>query len=487
MNRLWVRLTLAFGLITLLSVLAVALIANNQVSTDFRHYYMQSRIQDTGLLDRLGQYYGTQRSWLGVESVFQENKGVVAPGGGQGMGMMRGAPGLSLSDADGQVVYSTSPAQTGSPLGKQDLQDALPVVWQSRTVGYLSASTPGHLGMGTADMLTPAGDLFLSQINASLLQAALVAGGLGLLLSLLIAWGISAPLGKLAQAAKAIGAGKLDQRVAVGPKVLVSDEISDVASAFNGMSGNLQNAEQLRRNMVADIAHELRTPLAVIQGNLQAMLDGVYPLSKEEVATIHGETLVLGRLVNDLRDLAQAEAGNLNLALQPLDVVALIETVVAGLKEQAEGKGVRLHLDRSFEVAHVPVPLTVADPDRVRQVLHNLLSNAIRHTPAGGEVLLRVRAGAVAPGVPASIEVSVADTGQGIEPDDLSHVFDRFWRSDRSRAREQGGSGLGLTIARRLVEAQGGQIGVESRPGEGSRFWFTLPVAPGAAKQPVKA
>jgi two-component system OmpR family sensor kinase/two-component system sensor histidine kinase BaeS len=274
--------------------------------------------------------------------------------------------------------------------------------------------------------------------------------------------------------------GKLDERVPIAG----ATEVADVARAFNEMASGLQQAEQLRRNMVADVAHELRTPLTVIQGNLRALLDDVYPLDKAEITTIYDETVMLSRLIGDLRELAQAEAGQLALAPHPIDVAPLVEAAVAPFAAQAAEQEVVLTVDVPRDM-----PPMQADPDRVRQVMHNLLANALRHTPAGGTITLCARtevrglrtevperqASALSP--QSSVLITVADTGTGIAADDLAHIFDRFWRANRSRSRDHGGSGLGLAIARQLVEAQGGQIGVESAVGQGSQFWFTLPIA----------
>jgi two-component system, OmpR family, sensor kinase len=220
--------------------------------------------------------------------------------------------------------------------------------------------------------------------------------------------------------------------------------------------------------MVGDIAHELRTPLSVIQGNLQAILDDVYPLNKREVAAIHNETITLSRLISDLHDLAQADAGRLSLQPEPVAAGPLVEQMVAFLADHAAGRGIRL----TSSIAP-KLPAALADRDRLRQIVNNLLLNALRYTQPGGAVIVSV-AHKSADNI---LRIAVRDTGPGIAPDDLAQVFERFWRADRSRTRSQGGSGLGLAIAKHLVEAQGGRIGVESTVGQGSTFWFTLPVA----------
>jgi two-component system, OmpR family, sensor kinase len=473
MRKLWVQLTLSFGLVTLSGVLVVALLVNRQVSADFRQFVAQNQLQDTALLSELATYYAEQGSWRGVETVLDNFR---SPGMGR---MMGGGPNIVLADADGHVVYGSSRQSSADLLGQSDLADAVPIVSQEQTVGYLLVGAM-H-GQGELPM---AAQRYLTQVNAVLLRAGLLAGMVGLLLGLVIAQGLAAPLARLAVAARHLAHGKLDERVAT----VGAAEVAEVARAFNEMADSLQRAEQLRRNLIADIAHELRTPLTVIQGNLRAILDDVYPLNKAEVATIYDETVMLSRLISDLRELAQAEAGQLALTTRPTNVASLIEAAVAPFAAQAAEQKVGLTVD----VPH-DLPSMQADPDRVRQVLHNLLANALRHTPPGGTIALSATLqttndrqqttddGNVAPPLllcPSSFVVlQVSDTGAGIAADDLPHVFDRFWRVDRSRSRDQGGSGLGLAIARQLVEAQGGQIGVESVLGRGSRFWFTIPAA----------
>ncbi len=467
MNKLWVRLALAFGVVTVTAVVIAALLANYQVSTDFRQFMMHSQIA-TMLEPLLVDYYtGNGDTWSGVENVFENVRGQGGMGMGQGRGMQRGKPDFILADVAGQVVYSG--AEIGlTQLSPPEIADAVPLENRGQTIGYLVAGQPNQ------SQLTGAAQNFLNQINQSLFLAGLIAGILGILMGVAIAWGLAAPLRNLATAARHISHGQFDQRVSVKG----AEEIANLAEAFNEMAVNLEQAETLRRNLLADVAHELRTPLSVVQGNLRAILDDVYPLEKEEIASIYDETLVLNRLVQDLRDLTQAEAGQLSLNIQPAELTPIIENSTDLFTELAREKGVELETALPGELPDVFI-----DPDRTRQILQNLLSNAIRHTLPGGNIEITAKPSPQHPISPASlpgsfIRVSVTDTGPGIPTEDLPHVFDRFWRADRSRTREQGGSGLGLAIAKQLVQAQGGQIGVESIPGKGSSFWFTVPIAP---------
>jgi signal transduction histidine kinase len=274
---------------------------------------------------------------------------------------------------------------------------------------------------------------------------------------------MTAPLENLAQGAAEIGRGDLSVRVT--PKG--SAEMVELAEAFNRMTSDLQTAEQLRQHMLADVAHELRTPLTVLQGNLRAILDDVYPLDKAEIARLYDQTRHLHRLVNDLHELAQAEAGRLPLTRAPLDLAALAAEAVDVFVPIAEMEEVAL----TFGAQTTPL-LVNADRARLMQVLQNLLANALRHTPAGGSVAVTVdrRAGVAA--------VAIQDSGDGIEAAHLPYLFDRFYRTDSARDRDAGGAGLGLAIVRALVEAHGGAVSVASQGrGAGSTFSVTLPLA----------
>jgi two-component system OmpR family sensor kinase/two-component system sensor histidine kinase BaeS len=463
MNRLWVRLTLAFVLVTLVGVSTVALLANLSASRQFRYYLVHSGMMgQSNLADDLAAYYERQGSWDGVEDVFGDMGGPMQPGWGRGP-MHRGGASTLLADGQGLIVYDNSQGQrAGETLSRSERKLAIPIQVEGRTVGFLLAIPPSGM------QLQPQEQSFLDQVNRALLLAGALAGGLGILLGLGLSRGLTAPVARLTAAARRIAGGDLSQRV---PET-GSAEIAALGLAFNQMAADLEKAEGLRRNLMADVAHELRTPLSVLQGNLRAILDGVYPLEQAEITALYDETRLLSRLVDDLHELAQAEAGQLHLDLRRTDLAEVIQTTVANLAVAADAKEVRLTTDLAEGL-----PPVLADPDRLAQIMRNLLSNALRHTPEGGQVTVSATYnGHREFNGQAAIRIVVADTGEGIPPDDLPYVFDRFWRAERSRSRERGGSGLGLAIARHLVQAHGGQIGVESEVGQGSRFWFSLPV-----------
>jgi len=458
MNRLSVRLMLAFVAVTLLAVATVALLANWQANGQFQQYVArQAALEQSGLVQALADYYVGQGSWDGVAAVWGATMG---PGRGAGAG--QGAPRTLLADADGVIRYDSRGTQVGVALSAGERESALAIESGGRVVGYLVA---GQAGRNAA--MAPAAQEYLPRLSRSLLWAALVAGLVGVAAGAALSRTLTTPLARVAVAARALAQREWRTRAPAGGPT----EVAEVAQAFNDMAEALQQAELQRRSLMADIAHELRTPLTVLQGGLRALLDGVYPLELTEIATLYDETRLLSRLVDDLRELALAEAGQLRLALRPVPVGPLVEAAAALFAPAAEAGGVRLTL-----ALEPGAPAALADPDRLAQVLRNLLANALRHTPAGGAIGCRV-APAVAAGRP-GVQLVVTDTGAGIAAADLPRVFDRFYRGDQTLARQPSGAGLGLAIAKSLVEAMGGAIGVQSSPGAGATFTVWLAAAP---------
>lgn len=448
--RLWVQLAAAFMLLVLAVVLAATLLAQAQVTSHVRQYAQQER--HLTLAADLAAYYARTGSWAGVAPLMQQTgPGAGGRGPGAGRGRQLGRPLLVLTDPAGRIIASSRGDSAAVP------PDALivPIEVDGAVVGVLHSALAGHADAGE---LSPGMEQMLTAVTRSLWLAGALAAAAGMLLSVLLARRIAAPLGQVARAAHRIAAGELGQQVQPSG----SREVAGVAGAFNQMSSSLQQAEQARRNLLADVAHELRTPISVLQGNLRAMLDEVYPLSRGEIATLYDEVLLLNRLVTDVRDLAQAEVGQLQVALQPTDLAALAARMAGLFAEVGAAQEVTVQA-----VGPDTLPPVQADPARTQQVLSNLLTNALRHTPAGGTITVEVSAQVD------RVTVAVTDTGSGIAPDDLPHVFERYWRAAPGNGHS---SGLGLAIARQLVLAQGGQIGVESMPGSGSRFWFMLPV-----------
>lgn len=316
--------------------------------------------------------------------------------------------------------------------------------------------------------LTPARGQLLSaedrhlqhDLNTMHLIAALVALAAGVLAAVLLAAPLARPLRKLTEAARQIEAGDLQARVAPAG----APETAALARAFNRLADTLGHEEQIRRAAAADVAHELRTPLAGIVSRIEAAQDGVLADGEQNLEAIHDEALRLAQLVDDLGKLAEAEQPGLTLEKRPVDLSALVSARVDGYRERLEAKGIVV-------TERIGPARLDGDPKRLTQIVENLLSNALRYTPNGGEVSVEVaeRDGEAV--------LVVADSGVGIPGDDLSHIFDRFWRGEQSRARHSGGAGIGLAIVRELVRTHDGRIDVESKPGEGSRFTVKLPIA----------
>ena len=289
-------------------------------------------------------------------------------------------------------------------------------------------------------------------------HGALLLLGLGVIV-VLVAGGArraAMPIGNLIDAAGRVEAGDYTARVAEeGPR-----ELRGLSRAFNTMASRLDTDEQQRRQLLADVSHELRTPLSVIQGNLEGLIDGVYPTDREHLASLLDETRTLSRLVDDLRTLSLAEAGRLPLHPEPTDLAALVRASTLGVQAQAEQAGIALEERMPPDLPEVEV-----DPTRTREILANLLANALRHTPRGGRITVRAaQAGSV-------VSVEVADTGSGMPPEVSARIFERFYRGPGSS-----GSGLGLPRARERVVAQGGEISATSAPGVGTTIRFTLPL-----------
>lgn len=301
---------------------------------------------------------------------------------------------------------------------------------------------------------------FVRTLDGGLLGSALAALALAALLGLLLAGLIVKPLREMAAVARRLAAGDYEQRVAVHSR----DEVGELALAFNEMAAGLAATEHMRRDLVANVAHELRTPLTSIEGYMEALEDGVFPADPTTYRRIRDEAARLRRLVEDLTKLAKAEAPG-DWARDRVQLDRLAAQAIEALRPWFEAEGVTLAAELSAEGATI-----CGDADRLRQALDNLLDNALRHTPPGGRVTVRVQ---FADGC---ARLTVADTGHGIAPEDLPHIFERFYRGDKSRARATGGAGIGLTLVKHIVERHAGRIEVESRLGVGSAFTIVLPL-----------
>jgi two-component system sensor histidine kinase BaeS len=326
-----------------------------------------------------------------------------------------------------------------------------------RPVGArLSAREPERHPLGAREVL------FQSRIRDGIWTGTGIAALLGVLLALWLAHRMVRPVADLTGAARVIARGGTPPPVPAHGQ----DEIAELARAFNRMTERLAADEEQRRRLFAGIAHELRTPLSVIQGTLEGVLDRVLEPTPERIAALHSQTVLLARLITDLRDLSLAQAGQLQLNVRAIDADLVVRETLEAMAPLAEER----HVALSADVPDI-LPRIDADPDRLRQIVQNLIENAVRYTPAGGEVRVTVEAGNGIGG----IRLSVADTGVGIDARDLPHLFRHFYRTDQSRTRSSGGTGLGLAIVKSLVDAHGGQVAVDSAVGKGSTFTITFP------------
>ena len=478
MRSLSFKLTLAFLVVSVLGTILVALIVNWQTQRQFGDF-VDELFQDqlNNLSDQLTAYYQEHETWDGVEAtifVIQPPAPDTAPETGSAPDLEIGRPGpgsapdpkaerrepgfpVTLVDGEQRIVFGGRRYQPGEKLSPNLLEDGLPIEVDGETVGWVMFDSfedrRGDFG-GSPE------ENFLADLNRTTMLTAVGAAILALALGIVLARTISHPISELKTATQRVAQGDLGHQVTVRSP----DEIGQLAVSFNQMSADLAHSNDLRRQMTADIAHDLRTPLSVIQGYSEALDEGKLPGSTEIYSAIHKQVKHLNRLVADLRTLSLADAHQ--LPLHPMDVAPrdLLEHCVLSFVHQAEQQQVSFHLDIPDNLPEIEV-----DPDRLVQVLGNLISNALRHTPRDGDI--RVSAARINQ----QLVFQIQDSGAGISPKDLPHVFDRFYRADKSRP-ETGESGLGLAIARSIVEAHNGRIAVTSTLGQGTTFTITLPL-----------
>jgi two-component system sensor histidine kinase BaeS len=450
MRSLAAKLTLAFLLIGLSGAVLVAVITRQRIGQAFDAFIL-SRDQQV-LAEALLTYYQANGGWAGVADDLAAISDRPQPFAAE-RNFRRDFARFTLIGPDRTILYSSQAAQTGRQVSEWELSRAVPLKFGSETVGWLLA------GPQRRDWIpdSPEG-LFLHSVDSAALLSALVAVFLALTLGGLLAFTMTRTLRDLTEATEEIAGGKLGRQV----KVRSEDELGELASSFNRMSQDLERATQARRQMTADIAHELRSPLSVIAGYAEALSDGKLPGTPEVYGILNQETRQLSRLVDDLRTLSLADAGELPLTRQTIQPRLILERVAARHAVAARQKEIQLRVEPGPEIPAVEV-----DVERLSQVFDNLVANAFRYTPPRGEVVLSAAA------ANGSVWLQVRDTGSGIAPEDLPYIFDRFYRGDKAR---QAGveSGLGLAIAKSIVEAHGGKLSVESQPGQGALFTIQL-------------
>jgi len=436
------RLIIAFIAVIAVTIGAISIFVGQRTLAEIRQFEeRREQILAARLESELIRYYYQEGSWEGIQPIMNH----IANLYGQHI-IVTDANGTVVADSEGKLLGQQRPDLAGMTLSLPPAGGSLGTLY----VSTLPSTDPISLWY------------LFGPIKQYVLWGCLIAGGIALAITLILSRRILSPIKALTQAARGLGAGDLSHRVRVKDK----SEVGELAQAFNSMASNLERAEQLQRNMVADVAHELRTPLSNLRGYLEAVRDGLIKPDADTIRSLDEEALLLSRLVDDLQELSLAEAGKLKLVCQAEDISELINQAIVAVRAQAEAKGVSVTTDLPGELPSVNI-----DSYQVSQVLRNLLDNAVAHTAKGGSITVTAEQQGK------WVEVAVTDTGEGIPAEDLPHIFERFYRVDKSRARATGGSGLGLTIAKRLVEAHGGQIKAQSELGKGSRFTFTIPVS----------
>jgi two-component system OmpR family sensor kinase/two-component system sensor histidine kinase BaeS len=451
MNRLSVRLSLAFLFSAWIGIAAMVLVVQRTLETGFRQY-VTTRDSAINLdqVERLEAYYAANGTFAGAETLLS-GRGL-GSGGAESSDGGRGAT-FSIIDATGAIIASTDTTLEGTAVDAVTLASAHPLAVDGVPVGWLYRTSPGILALGAAEVA------FLDEANRWLTFAGLGATALALLVGVIFAYSLARPLRELTKAARDLSVGGFGRQVSVRGTV----EVNALAAEFNSMSQALADAESLRQRMAADVAHELRTPVTVLRGQLEAMLDGVYPLDSTHIAVAHDQTIHLARLVEDLRVLTLAEAKRLPLEQTQIDPAALVSQILDAFEPLALDGEIRL-----IREIEPNLPLIYADVTRVRQVMSNLLTNALHHTPTGGEIAVKVKH------CDAAMHFSVSNTGSTLSDTEATRVFQPFWRAASTRERDSSGSGLGLAISREIVALHGGTMIAKSR-NNGVIFAFTLP------------
>ena len=454
------KLLISFVLLVFVSISVAVVIAYRGVANEVRLFMFRgSMTRAQEIAKSLETYFQENQTWQGAEVLFSlsgTNTGMMGRGHGmggtQGMGNVMNQR-LRLADAEGRIVFDTSDTQVSGSLTATELSSAIQLKNNGTLVGYLLPES--------AMMYSTADEQFLlSRLTRAALVAGLVGAGLALPLAFFLTYQLMHPVRTLTQAARMIEKGDFSQQVPVHGK----DELAQLSTTFNNMADSLQKAQESRRAMTADIAHELRTPLAVQLAHLEALQDGIYPLAKENLLPILEQNQMLNHLVEDLRTLTLADAGQLKLDLVKTDLQSLVMREVERFKPQASARQIELHFSSSADC-----PAIVVDPARIEQILNNLISNALRYTPDSGKIEIALKVDGD------KLRITIHDNGPGISEEALPYVFERFYRADRSRSRSEGGSGLGLAIALQIALLHGGTLTASNSPLGGALFTLSLP------------
>ena len=457
------RLFIVFLLIIFVTLATTAIFIRQNTEREIRNYVFRGGVIGAeNLITSLEQYYVENGSWNDVQAVITGSDVGVGSNrgrqGGVGHGNITGFSGMMdfvLVGPDGDVVYASQESNLDQTISPLEYQQGFPLKNNEEIIGYL---LPGN---SASFSTTNFENELVSRLNRAILNAALISGSLAIILAVLLGYTFLKPIQELTHAANKLGAGDLSQRAPIYGK----DELARLAGSFNEMAARLENSETARREMTADIAHELRTPLAVQRANLEAIQDGVYPLEIETLSPIIEQNHHLIRLVEDLRTLALADSGELEMHFRKTDIIGLVQSTIRRFEPQAVLKNVQIIFSSDKDVLYLQL-----DPDRIVQIISNLLQNALRHVPSGGQITVNISSNDNQ-----RVIIGVRDTGEGIPVESLPYLFKRFYRADKSRSRLEGGTGLGLAIAAKIAESHQGTLTAENHPEGGAVFTLILP------------
>jgi signal transduction histidine kinase len=451
MRSITTKLILGFLSIGIVIVAIIFAIVRWNTQSEFIRFLSQQSQSD--IATQLTNYHLTNGSWDGVEQIFTPPP-QPGPVNGFGNGPSRYHP-FTLADQSGKVIASNGRYKSGDQIPIEELEVGVPLKEDGQVIGIL---VPVRVPFeGNQRELE-----FINRTNLTLLYSALIGTVIALLLGIFLSRTLTRPIRELTIATHAISEGDLTQQVPIRSK----DELGELGKAFNKMSTELSRSVNARKQMTADIAHELRTPLSLILGHAEAVHDGVLPPTKENFEIIREEAERLEHLVDDLRTLSLADAGELSITTQSTEAGQLLQEVSSLYRIRAKKKNIKLDLDVAS-----PLPALEVDPGRMTQVITNILDNALRHTPENGRISLSAKK------IKDQVELAIQDSGPGLSPEDISRIFERFYRADAARQREDGGSGLGLAIAKSIVMAHNGQLSAESETGKGLKIKIALPIS----------
>jgi two-component system, OmpR family, sensor histidine kinase BaeS len=451
MRSISTKLILAFLSIGIISVAIIVITARWNTRTEFIRFLSDQTQSD--IVAILSDHHRINGSWEGVEIILMNGRDYQQPG--YGISPSRRMQSYTLTDENGNVLASSGKYKRGEQVSRADLAIGVTITEDGKVIGILVPVRIPYEGL-------PRELEFIERINITLFYGALIGAVIALLLGIFLSRTLTRPIRELTNATHAISEGDLSQRV----PVRTNDELGELAKAFNKMSAELSRSVNARKQMTADIAHELRTPLSLILGHAEAVHDGVLPPTKENFEIIREEAARLEHLVDDLRTLSLADAGELTITPQIIEPERLINEVASLYQYEMQKKNIALVVDVAS-----PLPTIEVDPGRMTQVLTNILDNALRHTSEGGRIALSAKQ------ENDQVQFIVQDSGPGVATENLHRIFERFYRADPSRQRGgavPGGSGLGLAIAKSIVLAHGGQLSAESEPEKGLRIIISL-------------